>query len=606
MKTTHTLLITIALMLSFTASAQWVKQNIPTTQGTINEPRAVSKNVMWLQTNDFIRDTSKVTPIEYLRTADGGKSYKKGQIEPDNDVHYFYHLQPIDAQTAYLIGGRLDGSYFVRRTVDSGATWTNTPFLPTTFPDLIYFYDANNGIYVGDPDSLGMYIAYTVNGGNTFIRLPSTNVPHLDPDELGDTGNYMILGDNIFMNAFRTSDYSNRIWRSVDRGRNWTAGEWFSTNDVLVARFTFTDANNGMVLRGVANETQKPLITTDGGASWHEGYDMPDYVAYPVKGIPNTQTMVSIFQDTIRRMAYTAATNDLGKTWHSKKDIAPYTLDSIYVGFGDPPFVFSNLSIVDNNTAWAKIAKNELLLFNSTTPLVSEKPDLDLTITADNDGLPLWNYVKFTLTIKNRGISKATGIKANWLPPYKRVDNGGEPFANVGAYSSKGNYNWWSGDWDISELAAGESATATFHLFVVKNNQNVTQTAQITACNELDLDSSPNNMVGNTAKEDDETSFTSLRPVALVEPAPKGDPSVSALKISPNPAKDKAFLAINDKTNAAWTIEVVNNLGQVVFSKSEQQNGLLELNTQDFKNGLYLVHLTNGTEKRVEKLMVQH
>jgi hypothetical protein len=53
-------------------------------------------------------------------------------------------------------------------------------------------------------------------------------------------------------------------------------------------------------------------------------------------------------------------------------------------------------------------------------------------------------------------------------------------------------------------------------------------------------------------------------------------------------------------------VEVVNSLGQVVFSKNEQYNGLLELNTQDFKNGLYLVHLTNGTEKRVEKLMVQH
>jgi hypothetical protein len=606
MKTTHTLVLTIALMLSFSASAQWVKQNIPATQGTINEPQGVSKNVMWLNTKDFIRDTSKVTPIEYVRTADGGKTYKKGTIEPDNDAYYFYHLQPIDAKTAYLIGGSLDGSYFVRRTIDSGATWSNTPFLPTTFPDLIYFYDANNGIYVGDPDSLGMYIAYTINGGNTFIRLPSTNVPHLDPDELGDTGNYSIVGDNIFMMAFRSTDFFSRVWRSVDRGRNWTAGEWFSTNDFFVPRFTFTDANNGMLLRGIADETQKPLITTDGGATWHEGYSMPDPVAYPVKGIPNTSTMVAFFQDTIRKMAYTAATNDLGKTWNSKKDVAPYTLDPIYVGFGDPPFVFSNLSIVDNHTAWGKIGINSLFLYDNAAPIVPEKPDLDLTITADKDGLPLWNYVKFTLTIKNRGISKATGIKANWLPPYKRVDNGGEPFANVGAYSSKGNYNWWTGDWNISELGAGESATATFHLFVVKNNQNVTQTAQITACNELDLDSSPNNMVGNMPKEDDEASFTSLRPAGLTEPVPSRDPSVSALKISPNPAKDKAFLAINDKTNAAWSVEVVNSLGQVVFSKNEQYNGLLELNTQDFKNGLYLVYFTNGIEKRVEKLMVQH
>jgi hypothetical protein len=105
---------------------------------------------------------------------------------------------------------------------------------------------------------------------DTFTRIPKSNMPPLDPDEFGDTGNYSIFGDNIFMGAFRTSDYFNRIWRSVDRGRNWTAGQWFTTNVSLVPRWAFTDANNGMVLRGISSGTEKPLITTDGGTTWQE------------------------------------------------------------------------------------------------------------------------------------------------------------------------------------------------------------------------------------------------------------------------------------------------------------------------------------------------
>jgi hypothetical protein len=595
-------------------SAQWVKQTLPKTVGVpaLEYPgankNAFGKNALWTISRNVDGDTANLGPVESVRTFDGGRTYRMTNL-PFTNIGYHYAPQLVNAGTAYIATTSYEtGETAVHRSVDSGATWQMLPYHPEGFLNAAIFYDANIGIAILDPDSLGAYFAYTINGGTTFTRLPQTNVPRPRPHEAFFGGSQQVVGDVIFQSSYDTESSDTRIWRSVDRGRNWTAGQWIEEHSPFGPNILFTDKDNGVWLSGNITPNPHAFYTNDGGETWKEGGALPGYPSGGVmSSLPNTSNIVNIFTDTTRRILFSAATNDFGKTWHSKKDLAPYRPDSIYLaGFGIPPFAWTNLDIVDNNTAWAKLSRTELYRYDNATPLIAEKPDLDLIITADNDGLPLWNYVKFTLTIKNRGISKATGIKANWLPPYKRVDNGGEPFANVGAYSSKGNYNWWSGDWDISELAAGESATATFHLFVVKNNQNVTQTAQITACNELDLDSSPNNMVGNTAKEDDETSFTSLRPVALVEPAPKGDPSVSALKISPNPAKDKAFLAINDKTNAAWTIEVVNNLGQVVFSKSEQQNGLLELNTQDFKNGLYLVHLTNGTEKRVEKLMVQH
>ena len=596
-----------------TVSAQWVKQTLPKTIGTATleypgmNKNAIGKNVLWMISRNEDTDTSRLGAVESIRTFDGGKTFRVSTL-PINNTDYFYTTQVVDAKMAFVATSHFEtGRNAIYRSVDSGATWQALAYHPQGFLNAAVFYDLNNGIAILDPDSLGAYFAYTTNGGTTFTRVPQTNVPRTRPQEAFFGGGHQMIGDVIFQPSLDHETDLYRVWRSIDRGRNWTAGEWYEESSVFGSNTIFTDTNNGIRVSGALTSTITTFYTTDGGETWKPSGILPgDPSGGVLSYVPKTQNVVGIFEDVQRRILFSAATNDFGKTWHSKKDLAPYRLDSIYVKFGYPAFGWSNLDIVDNNTAWAKLSRTELYRYDNATPLIPEKPDLELTITADNDGLPLWNYVKFTLTIKNRGISKATGIKANWLPPYKRTDNGGEAFANVGAYSSKGTYNWWTGDWNISELAAGESATANFHLFVVKNGANVTQTAQITACNESDLDSSPNNMAANKPNEDDETSFTSLRAANLGEPIPNTTPSVLLLKISPNPAKEKAFIAINDKNETIWTIEVVNSFGQVVFSKTDQQNGLLELNTEGYKNGLYLVHFTNGIEKRVEKLMVQH
>lgn len=596
-------LVFILTSLTNTLSAQWVKQNTPAMNG-LYKMRAIGKNTLWTANQNLGGlDTAHLPSL--LRTGDGGKTYKVTSLFPKDD--YFYTLVPQDAATAYLVAAHHTEPIFLfRRTVDSGATWKDMSYTPTTFPDFVHFYDANNGILIGDPDSLGHNIVYTTDGGTTFLRLPQTNLPRPLADEFPVQDQYQILGNTLFIANIDGSNGLWRIMRSVDNGRNWTAGAWFSTEDFFEPRYVFTDANNGMVLRGIGTQTQTPLYTTDGGETWHESGQLPGAASYPISFLPNTQTIMSIFEDTVRHTTFTALTNDFGKTWHSTKDIDTAIPDTRYAHLGLQSYINGQLTVVDNNTAWAQFSNTAIHRYESSTPLVPEKPDLDLTLTADKDDLPLWNYVRFTLTIKNRGISPATGVKAHWLPPYKQTDNGGEPFANVSAYSSKGHYNWWSGEWNINELAAGESATATFNLFVVKNNEDVRQTAQITACNESDLDSAPNNMGRNTPKEDDETSFISIRAATFGEPLPNSTPSVVALKISPNPAKDKAVIVLDDKKDAAWEVDIVNSLGQVVFSKKEQRNGLLELNTEGYKNGLYMVRLTNGAEKRVEKFVVQH
>jgi photosystem II stability/assembly factor-like uncharacterized protein len=606
MRTKQLLALSFVLLTTLSVSAQWVQQNTPRMNGLFHMT-AVGKNAMWTANANLGGLDTAYIP-QYIRTGDGGKTYNLTNLSPAE----FSAIFPQSGSKAHLLAGSLTGEYFFRRTIDSGATWQDMPFSPPTFPGLVHFYDANNGIYLGDPDSLGFYAAYTSDGGNTFTRIPQTNLPHARENEFTNIGIYQILGNNIFMQTyifnFETGETKWGLLRSTDRGRNWTSSAEIVPNDFFEPRFSFSDANNGMVMRGIGTiDNKSPLYTTDGGATWQESGQYPGLVSYPIALIPNTQTMMAIFQDPKRGVTFTAATNDLGKTWNSQKDIGPSILDKRYVDiFGLDSYVNGQLEIVDNNTAWAQFSNTAIHRYESSTPLVPLKPDLDLELKADNDGLPLYGSVKYTLTVKNRGISPATGVKINWLPPYKRTNSGAGAYAFQAAYSDKGHYDSWNGVWSLDKIEAGASATATFHLFVLRNNQNVTQTAQVIACNESDLDSAPSNM-GAVAKEDDEVGFAaqaSTNLLALPNDALKA--KTPEFMVSPNPAKDKINVFINADSENTWSIRVLNSVGQMVFSQNGQSSRMVDIDAKNFLNGLYLVEYETLGERKIEKIMVQH
>ena len=597
-----------SVMLPQKTSAQWVKQSYPSLEGElIYYLFAADKNTMWTYTRSPFTDTTHIQKSEFLRTGDGGKTYKKGTLS-NNDIGFYPHIQPFDGKTAHLISTDADGHFTFKRTVDTGATWQDMPYQPKTFPDLVYFWDKDNGIFISDPDSLDVIILYTTNGGNTYTRLPQTNHPRMGATEYPVLADFQVVGNTFF---FWSVDYITnvwRVWRSLDRGRNWTAGATFETGNVpgFTPRLAFTDNNNGLLLRGIGSNYLKPLYTEDGGATWKESSNLPSYTTWAIKNIPNTQNIMAFFQDTVRKMMYSALTNDLGKTWNSRKDLVPYTLDSIFTPFDFPPFIFTNLDIISNNMAWGRFSRKDIYRYESTTLIVPEKPDLDLELTADNNGLPLWGSVKFTLTIKNRGISKATGIKANWLPPYKRTNNGAGPFAYQAAYASKGQYDSWNGIWSINELQPGETQTATFHLFVLQNSTKVSQTAQIIAENEQDLDSAPNNMT-TTVREDDEVAFTSVANATNFAEPENNSMSPISFKAFPNPTNDKvtAYYKLDYAEFVTFTLSDVN--GRIVYEKMTPsvKNGAETISLQDLPKGVYVLKMATSTEIKTEKIVRQ-
>lgn len=600
-----------ALLLGFflvlftqTTFAQWVKQTLPTVQLDHGFPRTVGKDVMWTFSVLYVPDSARANlPVEYSVTSDGGKTYQKGII--GNYSEYFSNIYPLDGKTAFFtLNHPTDPTLNeIKKTEDGGRTWQTLSYKPTTFASAIHFYDANNILFMGDSDDKGMVIQHSIDGGKSFVRTPNSALPNqVEGEVVSDVG---ISGNNVYTLSFNPDHTQWRTWRSADRGKTWLASSTWNNvadfNPILVA---FTDAQNGMVTPFIVSPLDYTMYTEDGGLTWHKGGKIPGVQTYPLVHIPGTSSMMALFGDIQRGKLFSALTNDLGRTWNTFKDVAPYTIDSIYGP--DFAFNFANLEVNDNYSGWSRFSRKDFYHYDNPTPHVPEQPDLEITLKADNDGLPLYGSVKYTLTLTNRGISPATGIRINWLPPYKRTNNGVGPYAYQAAYSDKGRYDSWNGVWTLDKLDAGAIATATFHLFVLDNTKDVSQTAQVIATNEKDLDSSPNNMVG-AAKEDDEIGYVAKAKNSTAEmPNDAFKAKLPEFAVSPNPAKDKIYVAINPATEGEWSIRIMNNIGQVVFNQNGQYNNRVEVDAKSFENGLYLVEYQAQGERRIEKVIVQH
>jgi uncharacterized repeat protein (TIGR01451 family) len=127
------------------------------------------------------------------------------------------------------------------------------------------------------------------------------------------------------------------------------------------------------------------------------------------------------------------------------------------------------------------------------TNIVSSS-DLSLSKSVNNPSPIQGQNVTFTLTLINAGPSNATNVAVTDLLP------AGLTF--VSATPSAGAYTSGTGVWSVASLTSGASATLQI-VALVSSAGTITNTAQVTASDQSDPDSTPNN---NNAAEDDQAS----------------------------------------------------------------------------------------------------
>ncbi len=265
MKKLFTLLVIVTCCYG-TLSAQWIPQPSGITPGLfVQFLDAVDTNVVWGLASD---PASQLTPVqEFTKTIDGGNLWIA------NPINNAAGLSPsgifaLNADTAWvaMFEGAAGGGKILK-TIDGGINWTWQPTAvfaaPTGFPNMVHFYDADNGVCMGDPTGGYFEIYTTSNGGTNWIRTPQANIAANLGGEFGITSVFTTHGDSTMW--FGTN--LGRIYKTTDRGLNWTVASTPYTG-FYIGDIAFRDANNGIATNGSAGALPDAIRTTDGGATW--------------------------------------------------------------------------------------------------------------------------------------------------------------------------------------------------------------------------------------------------------------------------------------------------------------------------------------------------
>jgi uncharacterized repeat protein (TIGR01451 family) len=147
--------------------------------------------------------------------------------------------------------------------------------------------------------------------------------------------------------------------------------------------------------------------------------------------------------------------------------------------------------------------------------------------------------VTFTVTVSNAaGFSTATGVTVKDVLP--------AGLSYVSSTPSQGSYASGTGVWTVGTLAPGASVTLSI-VATVTTGGTKTNYAQVTAANQIDTDSTPNNNAGPTPHEDDE-AVVSLTPPAAIGDYVWLDTNRNGQQDASEPGIDGATVKLLDST----------------------------------------------------------
>lgn len=289
----------------------------------INQFSYVDANIVWA--TGYAGTTGAASIDVWARSLDGGVTWTNGGVTLPAGLDIGC-IAGVSDQVAYIstypTTATVQGGIY--KTSNGGATWTKqtTASFNTgtdSFPDVVYFWDANVGCAVGDPASGYFEIYTTTNGGTNWFRVSSSVIPAPLAGEYGYTREIETIGNII---TFGTN--MGRIYKSTDKGLTWVvyqspSSDFGSATDG--AKYTLKDANNGLMISDVVNAAGdgfKQYSTNDGCATWVEMTPTGVTRAYNIAYVPSTSnpdTYVCTGADAVDTLRGSSYSTDGGLTW---------------------------------------------------------------------------------------------------------------------------------------------------------------------------------------------------------------------------------------------------------------------------------------------------
>jgi photosystem II stability/assembly factor-like uncharacterized protein len=312
----------------FTAKAQWIPQHPGFTRDTFGfyEMSLPDKNTVWAVCYDGkspgLLSTRSI--LSFTRTVDAGATWIPGKVNTDQHLR-FSNISAIDGQEAWVAMhkvGPVPSNYYgsfgkgggVFHTIDGGVTWEHTEpgelFNDNSVPRFVHFKDKNHGVAMGDPNG-GYFEIYTTNNkGKKWKRVSQEKIPAPLGKEIGWISGYAVVGNTIW---FGTD--SGRMYKSIDFGKTWTVNRLDSLLGAYVHEIAFLDDG----LTGVAhlrNATRTFVFsTTDGGLTWTNYFQPPNWKNSRLTAVPGTHAFVSTSVHPNPLFTGSSVSYDAGKTW---------------------------------------------------------------------------------------------------------------------------------------------------------------------------------------------------------------------------------------------------------------------------------------------------
>lgn len=261
------------------------------------------------------------------------------------------------------------------------------------------------------------------------------------------------------------------------------------------------------------------------------------------------------------------------------------------------PNEFISVTTVDQNIDNCQATSNFTVPNPCSSGGQSGDVDLSLSISASSMNPGQWVFVTTFLTIENTGNSAANNVIVNY---FDQSDNTNWSMLGFTSYVEPmgTTYQDWTGIWEIPTIEPNESLTLEYTGFT-KVATDIPMFAQVTACDEIDSDSSPNNNQTQTPNEDDEALIILNQSSAGIQ-LPENQIQLEAFQIFPNPADD--FVIIELPTNQATQLKIINHLGQVVFAKNLEENHprFTRISLSEMPTGTYMIFANEAVRRLIK------
>ncbi|HEX2535139.1 MAG TPA: YCF48-related protein [Chitinophagaceae bacterium] len=322
-------LLAAALIWVMAVRAQWQVQNANLVNDTLGfyEMSLPDKNTAWAVCYDGKFGLLSGRPVlAFTRTTNGGQTWTPGKVTNDKTLR-FSNISALDGQEAWVAMHKMDYSTIptagyagfgkgggLFHTLDGGISWEHTQpgvlFDGNSVPQFVYFKDKNHGIAVGDPNGGYWEIYLTNNKGKKWKRVASEALPAPLPNETGWISGYAAVGNTLW---FGTS--AGRMYKSIDFGKTWTVHIVDPLPGTAVNEIAFLDDGRTGIAHLRGRNRTFVFSTVDGGLTWTNYFQPPNWKNSRVTAVPGTQAFVSTSTHPNPLFTGSSVSYDAGQTW---------------------------------------------------------------------------------------------------------------------------------------------------------------------------------------------------------------------------------------------------------------------------------------------------